>query len=592
VVEEHVSGKYEDDLQYYEGKSKEIVEIETKIMTKEELLNEYYEYVEQTETGQQKQPIAGSLRQATEGLMKVPVVSNTQGGKSVARETQFSLSPASPTLPSENWTGSDQYIANWIQTENLLATADSAPSSPDSAMVLSGHNLTQSSTTSSSPVQEDREEQDRSDESVIVSANSKRMMMQRSNSIGSGHSIASSTGSGSVYKHMADYLKMKQHLQTKEVDSKHDQRGIKQTETKRNSGKRETSTASLIDKSEDLISSSLEMKTAVLNRPNISSQERHRQHQEEYTEKIITEQHTFATKQNKHKEEQHNDKRDASSMAQLPTLNKHTHEKSATKDYQNQQKEGEAQTHEYYKVSDTYKIVKKEPFTSQNQREEDMKANTILNNVVHGTDDDIAVVNKQYRITQQEIIFYLKKADGVIKVVRRPLLNAAGQHKDQLREAEVSADGQRKAATKGRGRKSSSSSGASSNLVRRHLSQPDLRRSSPPSHVVNTTVMAETYRVEQYENVVVPNSPQHQQGWDHLDHLENVGLLHHHHQHGPSHHGQVKMWTFIRIFQLLYPRSCFILLWDKEVNPPPSIKCSTFFSNVHHLMGFSQVKVN
>ena len=65
-------------------------------------------------------------------------------------------------------------------------------------------------------------------------------------------------------------------------------------------------------------------------------------------------------------------------------------------------------------------------------------------------------------------------------------------------------------------------------------------RRSPPAHA-DTTIIVEdrTYRVEQYENVMVGAGQQVGEDWDRLEHMKNVGLLHHHH-HGPSQPGQVK----------------------------------------------------
>jgi len=505
VVEEHVSGKYEGDLLYYEGKSKEVLDVETRIITKEELLNQFYECVEESEVQQRTQ----QPRIMTRGLeiggaeKRLPVSSNQK-----KQHIQSELSPPTPLSPTASV--ANQYIEDWIQTENLPP-----PSSPDSG-------LSQRSLSPTGPVQRSDGEQDRSDESVIVTVNHR--MVKRNNS-DSGQSVSSS-GSSSAYKHIADYLKIKQKAIKPMVQNMPRDQHVKQQETY-NEEQKTSSSDRTISKAEQafqsLGTSHFEQFTSPLLRQlqqhddsgsTIASFDQEKRFYADTSSPNVKQGlQSSSTPGSRYTGDKTGE---PDKLYSTNSSSQHRMEQQflETAEARSSKQEQKPFRHEFVHVSDTYEIVPKDRSSkgkkSMTLKQEDAVKHNYENVAVHnGQDKDI--VNRQYRITQQEIVFYLKKADGIIKVVRRPLISSGKQAKKVQNDHPKEKKHER------------------SPMVR-HLSQPDLRR-SPPAHSDSTIVVEEsTFSVEQYENVVMG---QQAGNWDQLDHLENVGLLHHHH-HGPS----------------------------------------------------------
>ena len=108
----------------------------------------------------------------------------------------------------------------------------------------------------------------------------------------------------------------------------------------------------------------------------------------------------------------------------------------------------------------------------------------------HGTSD---VKTRMYKITQQEIVFYLKNKDGIIKVVRRPLLHSRASTNTSLNESRSS--------------------------FIRHKSQPNLYGAHILRHVDDENVGD---GAAHNESDHVPRSPD-----SHHLHMPSVGLLQH-----------------------------------------------------------------
>jgi hypothetical protein len=475
VVEEHVSGKYEDDLQYYEGKSKEMLEVETRIMSKEELLKQYYECVEETEVQQRRPKPIIMIKGVEDNGVGQRV---TRGQESTLPQGDFSLPPTLP--PTTN--ASHQYISNWIQTENLVP-----PSSPDSG-------VSNRSLSPTGPNQNTDGEQDRSDESVVVTVNHR--MVKRNNS-DSGQSVTSN--SSSAYKHIADYLKIKQKAHQPNSSAEQKLPRKKEKSLKGIYGEDASSFGTRIDERRISSSDSSSGKA-----DKASKQSRHNQ-QPSYNKDIGS---SVASREEKN----------FSSSKPVSQGNWKEHQQIDIKKAQSVKQEQQPIRHELLHVSDSYKIVNTDKSHTGKKNTARKQKKDVENNIdINANNDrqDNAIINRQYRITQQEIIFYLKKADGLIKVVRRPLITSSQLNLEAKKEQ---AERKRK----------------QSPMIR-HLSQPDLRR-SPPAHSDSTIVVENhTFNVEEYENVGAGGLEAH--SWGQLDHLENVGLIHHHH-HGPS-HGQV-----------------------------------------------------
>lgn len=537
VVEEHVSGKYEGDLQYYEGKIKEVVEVDARIMTKEELLTQFYESVEQSEVQQMSQPSRRGTKNeaATEGRETRIIITRGQENKFSSADLS---PPPPPALPPDTSTTTHQYIADWIQTENLAP-----PSSPDSG-------LSQRSLSPAGPVQNTEEELDRSDESVIVTVNHR--MIRRNNS-DSGQSESSSS-SGSAYKHIADYLKSKQRVQqphsaniTRREDQQIQQRSEAQTPhyaatVRLEEELRSSSSNSSVSQAEPV---SQAVRTTIRDNPQKRPGHHHHSTMTKHDQLDLLDSDTSSYQSAEEKighskqakpDQQHihstgnRSKLVSNEQQNFVRTQSSSHQRKEEQQFRDtseirshlvkaEQKHGQPYRHELYHVSDSYNIVNKDKHVQDGEkplsRPEVSLSKAKQVNAEHYDHGKMDIVHKQYRITQQEIIFYLKKADGIIKVVRRPLISS----EQPTMNVKTGPKGKKK---------------AERSPMIRHLSQPDLRR-SPPAHSDSTiTVENRTFNIEEYENVVVDHQTG---GWDRLDHLDNVGLLHHHH-HGPT-HGQV-----------------------------------------------------
>ena len=144
VVEEHVKGKYENDLEYFQEKSNEVITVHPKVWTIEEIYRQENRCVQET---------------------------STKYSEREPREAE--MLPASPPLHTK-----EEYIANWISLERL----DMSPNSDKSYPEINKRNFSY--------------ENDRSDESCIVDV---EMAKQES--------VHHSQTKGSIYQHITDQVR-------------------------------------------------------------------------------------------------------------------------------------------------------------------------------------------------------------------------------------------------------------------------------------------------------------------------------------------------------------------------------------------------